>query len=317
MGWLDSKAVQGAIADFARPREVKLTVHRSQDKAEDFGFRQQRFQKSDSVEKTLKVLGYPDRPISIFVGTNNLDWHMLNLPPPLRQRGVSGFNKEELKKFRQQWKKCLTRDGCKELQINFDTIYDGKDLVWDVDYPNHPGAAFGVANDITNFLEDKHGLKAQIVFSGSKGFHVWLKAEDAKTLVEKISPTYEAVYQTKDDPLRYQAKLYRTVVEAIYEEAADTPINYLDLAPIQRQGVIRCPYSIHPKTGQVVWPLDAEERLALESLIADNYEVSLWDIITTIHPWTTTNELERPDFPEMGIHPATQVFQRGFPMWNL
>ena len=36
MGWLDSQAVQGAIADFARPREVKLTIHRSDDRAEDF-----------------------------------------------------------------------------------------------------------------------------------------------------------------------------------------------------------------------------------------------------------------------------------------
>ena len=52
MGWLDTQAVQGAIANFARPREVKLTIHRSDDRAEDFGFRQQRFHKSDSVGKT-------------------------------------------------------------------------------------------------------------------------------------------------------------------------------------------------------------------------------------------------------------------------
>ncbi len=81
--------------------------------------------------------------------------------------------------------------------------------------------------------------------------------------------------------------------------------------------MIRCPYSIHPKTGQVVWPLDAEERTALENLVEENFEVSLWEIITTIHPWTTKNEYERPDFPEMGIHPATEVWQRGMPMWNL
>ncbi len=317
MGWLDSQAVQGAIANFARPREVKLTIHRSDDRAEDFGFRQQRFHKSDSVGKTLKLVGHPERRISMFVGTNRVEWTMLRLPPPLRVRGVSGFNKDAMKEFRNFWKKTLTREGCQELQINFETIYQGKDLVWDVDYPNHPGAAFGVANDIAKFLESKHGLNPQIVFSGSKGFHVWLHAEEAESLVSKISPHWKKTFATQNDPLRYQAKLYRTVTETIYEEAASTPINYLDLAPIQRQGVIRCPYSIHPKTGQVVWPLDAEERTALENLVEENFEVSLWEIITTIHPWTTKNEYERPDFPEMGIHPATEVWQRGMPMWNL
>ena len=158
MGWLDSQAVQGAIADFARPREVKLTIHRSDDRAEDFGFRQQRFQKSDSVGKTLKLVGHPERRISLFVGTNRVEWTMLRLPPPLRERGVSGFNKDAMKEFRTFWKKTLTRQGCEELQINFETIYQGKDLVWDVDYPDHPGAAFGVANDIAKFLETKHGL---------------------------------------------------------------------------------------------------------------------------------------------------------------
>ena len=49
----------------------------------------------------------------------------------------------------------------------------------------------------------------------------------------------------------------------------------------------------------------------------ENFEVSLWDIVTTIHPWTAQNDYERPEFPEMGIHPATEVWQRGMPMWNL
>jgi len=317
MAWLDDPAVKGAIADFARNREVKLTVHRSEDKNEDFGFRQQRFQKSNSVEEVLKTLGWPSRAVSIFVGTNRLDWNLTRLPPPLRKLGVSGFNKEDMKTYRTFWNKTLTRAGCKELQVDYETIWKGKDLVWDVDLPEYPGAAFGVANDITKFLEARHGLTPQIVFSGSKGFHIWVSAEDAKVLATKVSPHYETTYKNQDDALRYQSKIYRTVVEAMFDEAiTGTSINYLDLAPIQRQGIIRCPYSIHPKTGQVVWPLDNEERCALESLIQDNCEVSLWDIITTIHPWTKVNEIERQDFPEMGIHPFREVWRRGFPMWQ-
>ena len=317
MRWLDDPAVQGAISVFARNREVKLTVHRSKDKSEDFGFRQQRFRKSSSVGEVLKTLGWPAREISLFVGTNNLNWNLMRLPPPLRSRGVTGFNKDAIVEYRNFWKDTLTREKCKALQVDFETIWNGKDMVWDIDLPQHPGAAFGVTNEIAKFLESTHGLHPQIVFSGSKGFHLWLHADEAKVLATKVSPYFSPTYDKEDDALRYQSKIYRTVVEAMFDEATTgTKINYLDLAPVQRQGVIRCPYSIHPKTGQVVWPLDAEERLALEQLISKNFEVTLWDIVTTIHPWTKTNEIDREDFPEMGIHPFREVWQRGFPMWQ-
>jgi len=317
MRWLDDPAVQGAIANFARNREVKLTVHRSLDKSEDFGFRQQRFRKSSSVGEVLKTLGCPARDVSIFVGTNNLNWNMMRLPPPLRSRGVTGFNKDAIAEYRNFWKDTLTREKCNNLQVDFDTIWNGKDMVWDIDLPEHPGAAFGVANEIAKFLEGTHGLHPQIVFSGSKGFHLWLHADEAKLLATKVSPHFSPTYDKEDDALRYQSKIYRTVVEAMFDEATTgTKINYLDLAPVQRQGVIRCPYSIHPKTGQVVWPLDAEERAALENLVKENFQVTLWEIITTIHPWTKTNEIDREVFPEMGIHPFSEVWQRGFPMWQ-
>jgi len=317
MRWLDDPAVQGAISVFAKNREVKLTVHRSKDKSEDFGFRQQRFRKSSSVGEVLKTLGWPAREISLFVGTNNLNWNLMRLPPPLRSRGVTGFNKDAIVEYRNFWKDTLTREKCKALQVDFETIWNGKDMVWDIDLPQHPGAAFGVTNEIAKFLESTHGLHPQIVFSGSKGFHLWLHADEAKVLATKVSPYFSPTYDKEDDALRYQSKIYRTVVEAMFDEATTgTKINYLDLAPVQRQGVIRCPYSIHPKTGQIVWPLDAEERLALEQLVSKNFEVTLWDIVTTIHPWTKTNEIDREDFPEMGIHPFREVWQRGFPMWQ-
>jgi len=317
MRWLDDPAVQGAISVFAKNREVKLTVHRSKDKSEDFGFRQQRFRKSSSVGEVLKTLGWPAREISLFVGTNNLNWNLMRLPPPLRSRGVTGFNKDAIVEYRNFWKDTLTREKCKALQVDFETIWNGKDMVWDIDLPQHPGAAFGVTNEIAKFLESTHGLHPQIVFSGSKGFHLWLHADEAKVLATKVSPYFSPTYDKEDDALRYQSKIYRTVVEAMFDEATTgTKINYLDLAPVQRQGVIRCPYSIHPKTGQVVWPLDAEERLALEQLVSKNFEVTLWEIVTTIHPWTKTNEIDREDFPEMGIHPFREVWQRGFPMWQ-
>jgi len=319
--WLEDAAVLSNIAQFAQDREVKFTVHPDMaDKNQDFGFRKQRFQYSESVGRMLKSLDWPNRSVSLFVGTNRVNWKLMRLPPPLRQRGVSGFNKQGLREYSQFWKQALLRSGCEEMHINFETLWRGQDLVWDVDVEQHIGAAFGIADEIAQFLEQKHGMHPQIVFSGSKGFHVWLHWSEAEQLVEKLSPHWKKTYATRNDPIKYRSKLYRSLVEYIgeNESGAEFQINYLDLAPIQRSGIIRCPYSIHPKTGQIVWPLSASERDTLRELVTANFEVSLWEVVSTIHPWTTENQTEsaRESYPLMAIHPFNQVFQRGFPAWQ-
>lgn len=314
--WLRDKAVLSEIAKFAQDREVKFTVHQDlSDRSRDFGYRKQRFQYSQSVVETLETLGYPERAVSLFIGTNRLNWNLMRLPPPLRKRGRSGFNKEELKEYSGFWKNALLRTGCRDMEVDFDGLWKGQDLVWDVDMQDHIGAAFDIADTIANFLETKHGLSPQIVFSGSKGFHVWLHHSEAETLVSKISPHWKKTYGNRDDPIRYRSKLYRTVVEQVSEEA-EFSIGYLDLAPIQRSGIIRCPYAIHPKTGQIVWPLSKQERQNLRKLVDANYEVSLWEIVTSIHPWTTENQTEGTEYEQMAIHPFSKVFQRGFPAWS-
>ena len=316
--WLEDAAVLSNIAQFAQDREVKFTVHPDMaDKNQDFGFRKQRFQYSESVGRMLKSLDWPNRSVSLFVGTNRVNWKLMRLPPPLRQRGVSGFNKQGLREYSQFWKQALLRSGCEEMQINFETLWRGQDLVWDVDVEQHIGAAFGIADEIAQFLEQKHGMHPQIVFSGSKGFHVWLHWSEAEQLVSKVSPHWAKTFAREDDPIRYRSKRYRTVVEEVSAEA-EFNIGYLDLAPIQRSGIIRMPYSIHPKSGQIVWPLSQKERDSLRELVATNYDVSLWDVVSTIHPWTTENQTESASetWPQMGIHPFREVFDRGFPAWK-
>ena len=317
MDWLNDPAVLGNIAQFARDREVKFTVHPTTDRANDFGFSKQRFQYSKSIARTLKSLNYPERAISLFVGTNRVNWNLMRLPPPLRKAGVSGFNKEELREYSQFWKQALLRSGCEEMMLNFESLWQGQDLVWDVDIPEHIGAAYDVAETIAQFLETKHGMHPQIVFSGSKGFHVWLHWSEAEQLVAKVSPHWTKTFSRENDPIRYRSKRYRTVVEEVSAEA-EFNIGYLDLAPIQRSGIIRMPYSIHPKSGQIVWPLSQQERSSLRELVATNFDVSLWDVVSTIHPWTTENqtELASETWPQMGIHPFREVFDRGFPAWK-
>ena len=42
----------------------------------------------------------------------------------------------------------------------------------------------------------------------------------------------------------------RKTVQRLLKEATGEELMVCDLSPVQRQGLIRCPYTIHPKTGQ-------------------------------------------------------------------
>ena len=97
------------------------------------------------------------------------------------------------------------------MQLNFETLWRGQDLVWDVDVEQHIGAAFIIADEIAQFLEQKHGMHPQIVFSGSKGFHVWLHWSEAEQLVEKLSPHWKKTYATRNDPIKYRSKVVSVI----------------------------------------------------------------------------------------------------------
>mgnify|MGYP003676045539 CR=1 FL=1 len=89
-----------------------------------------------------------------------------------------------------------------------------------------------------------------------------------------------------------------------------------DLTPVERQGIIACPYSIHWKTGQIVWPLDARNLQAIRKLESDAMPL---DIAKAIHTqpngqlWDT--DVHFTDNP-MYFSPCHTVYQRGMPLWE-
>jgi len=58
-------------------------------------------------------------------------------------------------------------------------------------------------------------------------------------------------------------------VQSVATIATGEPLYRYDMAPTHRMGLIRCPYSLHQKTGLPVWPLTSEEITTLQETLED------------------------------------------------
>ena len=292
--WLVDSAIAGNIYTISRHREVKWTWPVPNGNL--VGIRHSRISHSGDVQQWLDILGYQKKPIDRFVGTNQIDWTVLpSLPPRLRVRGESGFALNRFREYKQIWDDYTTPEGCAYRGIDFHKVWTGKNLVWDIDTEQYPMDAYVSAERIANHLTEL-GWHPTIVFSGSKGFHVWLTAMESESLVGENLRSVD-----QQDPLRALGKLYAAMAQKVAAEALGQELPLLDLSPCYRQGIIRMPYSIHSKTNQVVWPLSEEDRKKLGVFRMNNPEASAQEIAQELHPWNrgTTH-----------ITPMSQCFRR-------
>ena len=109
-----------------------------------------------------------------------------------------------------------------------------------------------------------------LVFSGSKGFHVWLNKEDSYRLVGKTFTDFLPFDAEKKGTAWKLSQVYNDVVVEVFETATGDSFRLADKSPIQRQGIISCPYSLHWTTGQIVWPLDERNLKDLRALPLDS-----------------------------------------------
>ena len=95
------------------------------------------------------------------------------------------------------------------------------------------------------------------------------------------------------------------------ELASEAGVNYTteDRSSNFRQGIVRCPYSIHPKTGQIVWPLDMKSIEKLRS--KDNLTIE--GVAKTIHRWDIPNQSTIAELEYTYITPEFKVKDRGMP----
>jgi len=194
-------------------------------------------------------------------------------------------------------------------EIGNPKIYLEKNLIWDIDAEGEPMKAFYQGEKVCEHLIDL-GLEPMMVFSGSKGFHVWLNENQSTRLVGKHFSDF------KEDNAKFLAKAYCKIVTSVFEESTGDIFRSADLTPVERQGIIACPYSIHWKTGQIVWPMDEMNLDAVRKLPANAQPV---DIAKAIHTQSNGNlwktDLEFTDellyFP-----PCHTVSNRGMPVWE-
>jgi len=286
-------------------REVKVTRWRHDPLSDDpwrpYGVRHQLVEHSDILNGWISAMeSKPTDTVTVHVGTNLLDGDLSERPRILDQ-----INRKEV---RDSWRK--------EWTDRFDdgrTVLDGKSLVWDIDDPEDLETAFETADSIARVLTGL-GVTPRLVFSGGKGFHVWVVEDDSVTDLCRSLVGAEVSTMTP----KKRAAIHREVVKEVCQRAIGRSIHHLDQAPNHRQGIIRCPYAVHERTGQIVWPLDADEleRLRESDGIDWSSPVALAE---SLHPWEIP--VQSPMAEALGvestwIHPEASVRERGMPAYG-
>jgi len=301
--WLGNHAIHMALLEQARDREVQI-VQFAQTGRKPFWVRRIHLNSSRSVDYWFKSMHWPYEAVGMFIGTNRIDWTKIDeLPPSLRSKGMTR------KAYKEIWDDYLTPEGCEKRGLNWSEIWYGKSLLFDFDDANEPMKAFDKAEKTAQFLVDNFDVKPRMVFSGSKGFHIHLDLEDSY----KCGGKRPVDFIDQKDPLLKLGRHNGALVQEIASAACGERYPIADRSSNFRQGVVRCPYSIHPKTGQVVWPLDSRDLKKLRSLSDD---ASIYEVARALHTWDVPVQSHIPDIEHTYIHPENSVFQRGLPAWT-
>lgn len=271
MEWYSRREVAIAIWNRLRNHEVKWLV--DDPEIGEFGIRNSRVSRQDDVLQWLKILGANYRPVGIYLGTNIVDWNEVQLPPRLREG--DSWNKEAREEYRQLWKQY--HDPEIVGHDKFLKIWKGKIMVWDID-DDDLGQAFDTAQKIHNELS-RRGFTPEMVFSGGKGFHIILGPEESS----RAAGVTLSDLMSEPNPLKILGKRYRETVQAVATVATGAAIYRYDMAPTHRMGLIRCPYSLHQKTGLPVWPLSDDE---INKLQESEFTTPL-EVAQILFSWTT------------------------------
>ncbi len=287
--WIEDRSVLYEMSKITKNREVY--IHLTGGKPPK---RKLYANGSDHLGLIINRISKKDEGMKIGVCSNVVDFAKLN-PPMLKEM----FSKDWFR-----WEQAVYKP-----HIGHPDIYLGKNLIWDIDAEGEPMKAFYQGEKVCAHLKGL-GLEPMMVFSGSKGFHIWLNEHDSKETVGKQFSDFKA------DNAKFLAKAYCEVVKDVFVKATGEEFRGADLTPVERQGIIACPYSVHWKTGQIVWPLDERNLNDLRGLPADAQPIEIAKALHTQQNgqlWTT--DLEFTDallyFP-----PCHTVSKRGMPLWK-
>ena len=292
MTWMDNLAVQNEIVKVMRNREVM--IHKVYDDKRIVA-RRLYASGTDQLKTILRMYKYNTEGLSFhfYIGSNVIDLKSLGMPKLFK------LFSPEYRSFKTKWNEVLGNP----------IYYLEKNMIWDFDDEKQPILAFKEADKLCLWLKNE-GYSPMMVFSGSKGFHVWLNEAESYSLVGN---TWKDVQEYKE-PHKALGHKYRDSLQDSMMKATGHELRQDDNSPILAQGMIRCPYSIHPKTGQVVYPLDKENLDKIREL-DDNSSVI--DIVKSIHEWESDAENYLGEEKIKMYHPPmSKVFNRGMPVWK-
>jgi len=301
MRWYSNHAVQCGLSKVMEGREVIWAQFpNSGDKP--FWARRAKVTSAHSVDYWTKALNRDFNSLGVFIGSNIINWEAMDIEPPALR--AKSFSRQDYAKV---WKEYLIPKDCELRGVRWEDIWVSKTLVFDFDSPLNPLKSFHKADKVSRYLS-KQGYTPFIVFSGSKGFHIHLGREDS----EKLVGFKLADFADHADPLKKIGRLYADKVVEICSHAGISYDNE-DRSPNFRQGIIRCPYSIHPKTGQIVWPLSVKNMRDLRK--HDN--LSVIEIAKILHDWDIDCQSKiAKDYDITYITPEYKVENRGLIAWQ-
>ena len=167
--WIADKSVLYEMSKITNNREVY--VHLTGGKAPK---RKLYAHGSDQVGFIVNRLSNKSHGMKIGICSNVIDFRKLN-PPLLKNM----FTKDWF-----LWEKAVYNQ-----QIGNPDIYLTKNLIWDIDAEGEPMKAFYQGEKVCTHLKGL-GYEPMMVFSGSKGFHVWLNENDSTRFVGCSSVSY-------------------------------------------------------------------------------------------------------------------------------
>jgi len=194
-----------------------------------------------------------DRPFTFYCSTERYDWRLVPELPPPRFHGFA------------EWRENVF----KPLQDERDDFVTGKDAVFEMDCAAHKGTTdnwdVGIANVylIRDILKSLGIRTAWALFSGSGGFHTWTPWEELKRFyleTENYQECKMSMAAVADFVVKFVSNVVTTAGAVVGKDKKlflkDIAI---DMSPNYKRGQIRCPYSLHPKTGNVVYPFTKKE----------------------------------------------------------
>ncbi len=260
--WYDAKSVLYHMRDYSQSRPIIMAYSEGKRKF----FRPILFATTDVAIKWMRYFGFPNSYPHVYQSCLTFDYKKIpKLPPALpnaamvapprrspEQHRIYQEYMDNFKKWKEEvWNEHLDDTG----------FCTGRDLVYDIDEVYEGQSPLECAAKVAAHLRDEFGVDfVEMDYSGSKGFHVVVPWPEADKVLK--------LGQEGLTPLQTAAKRTWGIVKKTFRDATGHEFREADLSPMRRQGIRRCPHSVHPKTNRVMTPLARKHILDKEGNIS-------------------------------------------------